>query len=105
MNEDTGSDYIPPWKLSEVTDGGGIGVVEESKNSHFAAGDFVTCFNWPWQTKAVVDGQQLEKVAVKHLRPSLSIVPFNCREKGVSRIRDFEIYFSLICLYISLVHS
>ncbi|XP_061467256.1 prostaglandin reductase 2 [Rhineura floridana] len=62
MNEDTGSEYLQSWKLSEVTDGGGIGSVEESKDVHFAAGDFVTSFNWPWQTKAILDGKQLEKI-------------------------------------------
>ncbi|XP_048342207.1 prostaglandin reductase 2-like [Sphaerodactylus townsendi] len=63
MNEDCGSsDYIQPWKLSEVASGGGIGVVEESKDACFSFGDFVTSFNWPWQTKAILDGKQLEKI-------------------------------------------
>ncbi|XP_066487676.1 prostaglandin reductase 2-like [Tiliqua scincoides] len=60
MNE--GSTYISSWKVNEVADGGGIGVVEESKDAQFAPGDFVTCFNWPWQTKAILDGRQLEKL-------------------------------------------
>ncbi|XP_053240033.1 prostaglandin reductase 2 isoform X3 [Podarcis raffonei] len=62
MNENSGSEYLQSWKLSEVTDGGGIGSVEESKDARFAAGDFVTSFNWPWQTKAILDGKQLEKI-------------------------------------------
>ncbi|XP_072842310.2 prostaglandin reductase 2 isoform X1 [Pogona vitticeps] len=62
MNENTGSDYLQAWKLSEVTDGGGVGSVEESKDERFVEGDFVTSFNWPWQTKAILDGKQLEKV-------------------------------------------
>ncbi|KAH0620665.1 hypothetical protein JD844_021336 [Phrynosoma platyrhinos] len=62
MNEDTGTDYLQAWKLSEVADGGGIGCVEESKYVNFAVGDFVTSFNWPWQTKAILDGKQLEKI-------------------------------------------
>ncbi|KAJ6667215.1 hypothetical protein lerEdw1_017193 [Lerista edwardsae] len=62
MNENSGSDYLVAWKVSEVADGGGIGVVEESKDVRFAAGDFVTCFNWPWQTKAILDGKHLEKL-------------------------------------------
>ncbi|XP_033002076.1 prostaglandin reductase 2 isoform X2 [Lacerta agilis] len=62
MNEDSGSEYLQSWKLSEVTDGGGIGSVEESKDARFAAGDVVTSFNWPWQTKAILDGKQLEKI-------------------------------------------
>ncbi|XP_048342215.1 prostaglandin reductase 2-like isoform X2 [Sphaerodactylus townsendi] len=63
MNEDCGSsDYIQPWKLSEVASGGGIGVVEESRDACFSFGDFVTSFNWPWQSKAILDGKQLEKI-------------------------------------------
>nr|XP_048305113.1 prostaglandin reductase 2 isoform X4 [Myodes glareolus] len=62
MNEDTGTDYLAPWQLSQVADGGGIGIVEESKHIHLAKGDFVTSFYWPWQTKAILDGNGLEKV-------------------------------------------
>ncbi|XP_047720713.1 prostaglandin reductase 2 isoform X4 [Prionailurus viverrinus] len=62
MNEDTGSDYITPWQLSQVVDGGGIGIVEESKHVHFTKGDFVTSFFWPWQTKVILNGNSLEKV-------------------------------------------
>uniref|UniRef100_A0ABI8A889 15-oxoprostaglandin 13-reductase n=1 Tax=Felis catus TaxID=9685 RepID=A0ABI8A889_FELCA len=62
MNEDTGSDYITPWQLSQVVDGGGIGIVEESKHVHFTKGDFVTSFYWPWQTKVILNGNSLEKV-------------------------------------------
>ncbi|XP_068948264.1 prostaglandin reductase 2-like isoform X2 [Petaurus breviceps papuanus] len=42
MNEDTGVHYIKPWQLSEVVDGGGVGVIEESQHSNLAKGDFVT---------------------------------------------------------------
>lgn len=62
MNEDTGSDYISPWQLSQVVDGGGIGIIEESKHTNFTKGDFVTSFYWPWQTKVILDGNILEKV-------------------------------------------
>lgn len=62
MNEDTGSDYLQPWQLSEVADGGGIGVVEESKHQNLSKGDFVTSFTWPWQTEAILDGDSLQKV-------------------------------------------
>ncbi|XP_042799686.1 prostaglandin reductase 2 isoform X6 [Panthera tigris] len=62
MNEDTGSDYITPWQLSQVVDGGGIGIVEESKHVHFTKGDFVTSFYWPWQTKVILNGSSLEKI-------------------------------------------
>ncbi|XP_035756863.1 prostaglandin reductase 2 isoform X1 [Egretta garzetta] len=62
MNEDTGSDYLLPWQLSEVADGGGIGIVEESKHDNLTKGDFVTSFNWPWQTVAILDGSLLQKI-------------------------------------------
>ncbi|XP_067413986.1 prostaglandin reductase 2 isoform X3 [Emydura macquarii macquarii] len=62
MNEDTGSDYLLPWQLSEVADGGGIGVVEESKHTNLVKGDIVTSFNWPWQTKVILDGRLVQKL-------------------------------------------
>ncbi|NWH76655.1 PTGR2 reductase, partial [Piaya cayana] len=62
MNEDTGSDYLLPWQLSEVADGGGVGVVEESKHENLAKGDFVISFVWPWQTMAILDGSLLQKI-------------------------------------------
>ncbi|XP_012727005.2 prostaglandin reductase 2 [Fundulus heteroclitus] len=62
MNEDTGADYVGPWKLSECVDGGGVGVVETSRCSALAEGDVVTSFNWPWQTHAVMMGSSLQKV-------------------------------------------
>lgn len=62
MNEDSGSDYLAPWQLSQVVDGGGIGIIEESKHTNFTKGDFVTSFYWPWQTKVILDGNSLEKV-------------------------------------------
>ncbi|XP_077320679.1 prostaglandin reductase 2-like isoform X1 [Lithobates pipiens] len=62
MNEETGTDYMQPWKVSEVLDSGGIGVIEQSKNSHLKVGDIVTSFNWLWQTKCILDGNTLKKV-------------------------------------------
>nr|XP_055216884.1 prostaglandin reductase 2 isoform X5 [Gorilla gorilla gorilla] len=62
MNEDTGTDYITPWQLSQVVDGGGVGIIEESKHTNLTKGDFVTSFYWPWQTKVILDGNSLEKV-------------------------------------------
>ncbi|KAI5232193.1 Prostaglandin Reductase 2 [Manis pentadactyla] len=62
MNENTGTDYLTPWQLSQVVDGGGIGIIEESKHTNFSKGDFVTSFFWPWQTKVILDGNSLEKV-------------------------------------------
>ncbi|XP_019407492.1 PREDICTED: prostaglandin reductase 2 isoform X1 [Crocodylus porosus] len=62
MNEDTDAEYLQAWQLSEVADGGGIGIVEDSKHTHLVKGDFVTSFNWPWQTKAILDGSLLQKL-------------------------------------------
>ncbi|KAJ8401138.1 hypothetical protein AAFF_G00387200 [Aldrovandia affinis] len=39
MNEDTGTDYISPWTLSECVEGGGVGVVESSSHDAFSKGD------------------------------------------------------------------
>ncbi|XP_055671893.1 prostaglandin reductase 2 isoform X4 [Falco peregrinus] len=72
MNEDTGSDYLLPWQLSKVADGGGIGVVEESKHDNLAKGDFVTSFNWPWQTVAILDGSLLQKLVPQLVNGHLS---------------------------------
>lgn len=71
MNEDTGTDYIKAWQLSQVVDGGGIGIVEESKHINFKKGDFVISFYWPWQTKVILDGNSLEKVMynIRYLDP------------------------------------
>ncbi|XP_030642062.1 prostaglandin reductase 2 isoform X2 [Chanos chanos] len=62
MNEDTGTDYLLPWRLSECIDGGGIGIVESSKSEAFAEGDIVTSFNWRWQSHDVMDGSHLQKI-------------------------------------------
>ncbi|XP_067895864.1 prostaglandin reductase 2 isoform X2 [Heterodontus francisci] len=62
MNEDTGVDYLPPWQVSSVIDGGGVGVIEESKHPKFQKCDVVTSFSWPWQSQAVVDGKVLTKL-------------------------------------------
>uniref|UniRef100_A0A672K1I2 15-oxoprostaglandin 13-reductase n=1 Tax=Sinocyclocheilus grahami TaxID=75366 RepID=A0A672K1I2_SINGR len=49
------SDYLLPWRLEECVDGGGVGVVEASKNQALSVGAIVTSFNWPWQTYNVMD--------------------------------------------------
>lgn len=72
MNENTGADYITPWQLNHVTDGGGVGLVEESKHANFTKGDFVISFNWPWQTKGILDGNIFEKVDPKLVDGHLS---------------------------------
>uniref|UniRef100_A0A671LU79 15-oxoprostaglandin 13-reductase n=1 Tax=Sinocyclocheilus anshuiensis TaxID=1608454 RepID=A0A671LU79_9TELE len=55
MNDDTGADYLLPWRLEECVDGDGVGVVEASKNQALSVGAIVTSFNWPWQTYNVMD--------------------------------------------------
>ncbi|XP_073410328.1 prostaglandin reductase 2-like [Dendrobates tinctorius] len=67
MNEDTGTDYIQAWKINEVLDSGGIGVVEQSRHRNIKPGEMVTRFSWPWQTKCVLEGNSLTK-----LDPSLA---------------------------------
>lgn len=62
MNEDTGTDYLTPWRLSECVDGGGVGVVESTRCAALNEGDVVTFFSWPWQTHAVLKGTVLQKV-------------------------------------------
>ncbi|KAG8449456.1 hypothetical protein GDO86_016200 [Hymenochirus boettgeri] len=62
LNEDTGADYIQPWTISEVVDSGGIGVVEESRTTELVPGDLVISFNWPWQTKCILNGSSLKKL-------------------------------------------
>ncbi|XP_072896578.1 prostaglandin reductase 2 isoform X10 [Hemitrygon akajei] len=62
MNEDTGVHYLLPWQVSRVADGGGVGVVEESKHPLFQKWDVVTSVNWPWQNCAIVDGEILTKL-------------------------------------------
>ena len=57
MNIDTGTDYMSPLKLDETIDGGGIGVVVESKNSSFSRGEILESFHWPWQLYATLDVQ------------------------------------------------
>ncbi|XP_040916538.1 prostaglandin reductase 2 [Toxotes jaculatrix] len=74
MNEDTGADYLTPWKLSECVDGGGVGIVESSRCSTCAVGDVVTSFNWPWQTSAVLKGSGLQKVDPQLVDGHLSYV-------------------------------
>jgi NADPH-dependent curcumin reductase CurA len=64
MNE--AESYLPAIGLGSVMRGGGIGVVEESHNSRFAAGDLVQGL-LGWQCYAASDGRGLAKL------PSLPI--------------------------------
>uniref|UniRef100_A0A3B3Z850 Prostaglandin reductase 2 n=1 Tax=Periophthalmus magnuspinnatus TaxID=409849 RepID=A0A3B3Z850_9GOBI len=93
MNEDSGADYLLPWPLHEPADGGGVGVVQSTHCSSVSEGDVVTCFNWPWQTHAVLKGANLQKLDPRlvdgHLSYFLGAVGmpgltalFGIREKG-----------------------
>lgn len=62
MNDDTEADYLQPWRLGETIDGGGVGVVQASKNELLDVGDIVTSFNWSWQTHVVINGNIVQKV-------------------------------------------
>ncbi|XP_066550701.1 prostaglandin reductase 2 isoform X1 [Amia ocellicauda] len=62
MNKDTGADYLSPWPLSDCIDGGGVGVVVDTKYEAFSRGDMVTSFNWRWKTEDVVDTSSLQKL-------------------------------------------
>jgi len=53
--------YLPAVKLGDVMRGGAIGVVEESRNPHFKAGDHVSGL-LGWQEYAVSDGTGLGKL-------------------------------------------
>ncbi|XP_033105354.1 prostaglandin reductase 2-like isoform X2 [Anneissia japonica] len=62
MNEDTGADYLGPWKLGESITGGGVGVVILSNSASLCVGDVVEGFHWPWQHYAEIPADQLQKV-------------------------------------------
>ena len=53
--------YLPAVKLGDVMRGGAIGVVEESRNPNFKAGDLVSGL-LGWQEYAVTDGTGLTKL-------------------------------------------
>lgn len=61
--------YVPPVKIGEVMRGIGIGVVEQSENAAFQAGDFVQGM-LGWQEYAVSDGKGLTKI---YIDPSLPL--------------------------------
>uniref|UniRef100_A0A8C5QZL9 15-oxoprostaglandin 13-reductase n=1 Tax=Leptobrachium leishanense TaxID=445787 RepID=A0A8C5QZL9_9ANUR len=53
---------VQSWKIGGVIDSGGIGIVQQSKDSGFCVGDTVSNFDWPWQTHCVFDGKSLQKM-------------------------------------------
>jgi len=59
MNE--ADSYLPALALGSVMRGGGLGVIEESRNSRFAVGDLVQGL-LNWQLYLVSDGRGLSKV-------------------------------------------
>jgi NADPH-dependent curcumin reductase CurA len=61
MSEDV-QGYLPPFALGDTIYGAAVGVVEESRQSDFTAGDVVVSINGGWQTHAVSDGSNLRPV-------------------------------------------
>lgn len=53
--------YLPAVKLGDVMRGGGIGVIEESKNAGFAVGDIVQGL-FGWQQYYISAGKDLQKL-------------------------------------------
>ncbi|XP_019647968.1 PREDICTED: prostaglandin reductase 2-like isoform X2 [Branchiostoma belcheri] len=62
MNEDTGSHYLSPWQLDHACEGGGVGVVIDSKHKDFHPGDYVETWVWPWQEYSQVSPEGLRKL-------------------------------------------
>lgn len=62
MNEETGAAYLAPWGLCECVEGGGVGVVESSRNDALSEGDLVTSFNWLWSTHMIANGSLFQKM-------------------------------------------
>jgi len=80
--------YMPKLPLGAVMRGGGIGVVEESKNPKFAAGDIVQGL-LNWQDCAVTSGSDLTKL------PKLPGVPLTAF-MGVLGHIGLTAYFGLL---------
>ena len=62
MLEETGTFYLEPWQVGQPCDGGGVGIVIQSKFDGLAPNDTVKTFYWPWKTTCKIDGKILEKV-------------------------------------------
>ena len=54
--------YLPPVGIGDVMRGGTLGVVEESRSSRFAVGDFVMPAQSGWQLYTVADGASTGRV-------------------------------------------
>lgn len=44
MNEDTGVEYLQPWKINETVQGLGVGVIVKSEDKDFSVGKCETIF-------------------------------------------------------------
>ncbi|GFO48263.1 prostaglandin reductase 2-like [Plakobranchus ocellatus] len=69
LNEDTGVEYVKPWKIDETVDGfGGIGEVIVSRNPCFKAGDLVIPnFLWPWKLYFTVAAETVRKIETQNV--------------------------------------
>lgn len=65
MNEVTGVNYLPPWKIGKCIDGlAGLGTIVESECDDFKIGDLVTRgFAWPWSLYFCTSLDHLQKVS------------------------------------------
>lgn len=64
MLADTGTYYLEAWKAGQPCDGGGVGVVVQTKYDGLNEGDFVQSFLWPWKTTCKIEGKLLNKVSI-----------------------------------------
>ncbi|CAG0881455.1 unnamed protein product [Darwinula stevensoni] len=80
MNEDTGVDYISPWKIGEAIQGlGGLGVVCESQSNHFKKGNIVTNIGlkWPWELFFLMEESNLTHVDDNVIKKAIHL-PLSC---------------------------
>lgn len=54
--------YVPAFGLDTVLDGGAVGIVEESRNGPFAAGDYVSGMTGGWRKYHISTGLGLTKI-------------------------------------------
>ena len=65
INPATAPHYVKPVNIGDVMRGICIGVIEESKNSHFEKGELVRGF-FGWQDYFISDGRNLTLLIYQH---------------------------------------
>ncbi|XP_071847326.1 prostaglandin reductase 2-like [Apostichopus japonicus] len=71
LNQQTGTDYMSPLKLDSPIDGGGVGVIVESKSRHFCKGEILESFHWPWQEYAKYEVEGFNSLIVNKVESEL----------------------------------